>query len=136
MRNTYYVYIMASRTKRLYIGVTNDIERRVWEHKTGDVPGFTSKYNISRLVYYEDYDSILDAIAREKQLKGWLRRRKVKLIEEENPEWDDLAEGWFTEGNLRPNNVMLLSYAGRSCAGREDSSLAVACGDLAAQQLS
>jgi putative endonuclease len=94
---------MASRTKRLYIGVSNDIERRVWEHKTGDVPGFTSMYNIHNLVYYEDYDSILDAIAREKQLKGWLRRRKVELIEEENPEWDDLAEGWFTDAELKPD---------------------------------
>jgi putative endonuclease len=100
---SYYTYIMASRTKRLYIGVSNDIERRVWEHKTGDVPGFTSKYKINRLVYYEDYESILDAIEREKQLKGWLRRRKVELIEEENPEWDDLAEGWFTEAELRPD---------------------------------
>ena len=91
-----YVYILASRTKKLYIGVTNDIERRAWEHKTGMLEGFTKRYNIHKLVYYEHIDSIRDAIAREKQLKGWLRAKKIALIEEHNPEWDDLAETWYT----------------------------------------
>ena len=90
-----YVYIMASRTKTLYIGVTNDIERRAWEHKSRTLVGFTSRYNIDRLVYYEDYESIQDAIQREKQLKGWLRPKKVALIESANPEWDDLADRWY-----------------------------------------
>ena len=90
-----YVYIMASRTKTLYIGVTNDIERRAWEHKSRTLVGFTGRYNIDRLVYYEDCESIQDAIQREKQLKGWLRRKKVALIESANPEWDDLADRWY-----------------------------------------
>jgi len=91
----YYTYILASRTKTLYIGVTNDIERRVWEHRAKELPGFAQRYNIDRLVYYEDYQWIQDAIAREKHLKGWLRRKKIELIESLNPEWDDLAENWF-----------------------------------------
>lgn len=91
-----YAYILASRTRRLYVGVTNDLERRVWEHKPGEVGGFTTRYNITRLVHQEDYATILQAFAREKQLKGWLRQRKVALIEENNPGWDDLAETWYT----------------------------------------
>jgi putative endonuclease len=94
---SYYVYILSSRTKTLYIGVTNDIERRVWQHKTGYVDGFTKKYNVRRLVYYEDYESVRDAIAREKQLKDWRREKKVTLIESLNPEWDDLADHWYRE---------------------------------------
>ena len=90
-----YVYIMASRAKTLYIGVTNDIERWAWEHKSGTPAGFTSRYNVNRLVYYEDYESIRDAIQREKQLKGLLRGKKLALIESANPEWDDLAHGWY-----------------------------------------
>jgi putative endonuclease len=86
---------MASRTKRLYIGVTNDLARRAWEHKTGELGGFTKRYNIKRLAYYEDFSSILDAIEREKELKGWRRRKKIALIEEDNPEWDDLSETWY-----------------------------------------
>ena len=92
-----YVYILASRTKKLYIGVTNDIERRAWEHKTGMLEGFTKRYNIHKLVYYEHIDTIRDAIAREKQLKGWLRNKKVALIESSNPEWDDMAEHWYKD---------------------------------------
>ena len=94
---SYFVYILASRTKRLYIGVTNDLERRVWEHKTGMLEGFTKRYNIHRLVYCEDYESIRDAIAREKQLKAWRREKKVYLIESLNPEWDDMAEHWYKD---------------------------------------
>ena len=91
----FYVYMLASRTKTLYIGVTNNMERRVAEHKTGSVEGFTKKYNVHRLVYYEDHASIKDAIAREKQFKRWRREKKVALIESLNPEWDDLADGWL-----------------------------------------
>ena len=91
---SYYVYIMASRTKRLYIGVTNDLERRATEHRTGAREGFTKKYKMRRLVYCEAVASIADAIRREKQLKGWRRSKKIALIETANPEWDDLAEGW------------------------------------------
>jgi putative endonuclease len=92
---TYSVYILASRSRVLYIGVTNDLARRVDEHKRGGVVGFTSRYRVTRLVYFEEFADIRDAIAREKQLKGWRRSRKTELIERRNPAWQDLAEGWF-----------------------------------------
>src|SRR5207245_691934 len=89
---TYWVYIMASRSRVLYTGVTNDLVRRVDEHKRGLTPGFTSRYRVSRLVYFEAFGDVRDAIAREKQLKGWLRARKMRLIEQKNPSWEDLAD--------------------------------------------
>ena len=89
----YYVYIMANVSRTLYTGVTNNLERRVYEHKEKTAPGF-STYNINRLVYYEDLADIRDAIAREKQIKGWLRAKKIALIESVNPKWRDLSEEW------------------------------------------
>ena len=92
-----YVYIRTNfKNNVLYVGVTNDLERRVWEHKNGDVPGFTSRYGVTRLVFREDYSDVREAIAREKQLKGWRRDRKIALIEAENPTWRDLSSGWYT----------------------------------------
>jgi putative endonuclease len=91
----YYVYIMASRSRTLYTGVTNDIERRVYEHKQKLANGFTKKYNVTRLVYFEATDDIRSAIEREKQIKGWLRSRKIALVESVNPGWIDLADGWY-----------------------------------------
>ena len=91
----YYVYIMSNVARTIYTGVTNNLERRVYEHKKKLVPGFTSKYNLTQLVYYAETNDIREAIAREKQIKGWLRARKVALIEEMNPGWLDLSEGWF-----------------------------------------
>ena len=93
----YYVYIMTNRSGTLYIGVTNDLERRVLEHKSGEGSGFTKRCKLDRLVYFEETSDVLDAIAREKQLKGWLRRRKVALIAVQNPLWRDLSEGWCDE---------------------------------------
>ena len=90
----YFVYILSSKTKRLYIGVTNDLERRVAQHKRREVEGFTSRYNIDRLVYYEETDDVWAALNREKQLKGWVRIRKVELVSDMNPEWRDLAAAW------------------------------------------
>ena len=95
MTRTYWAYIMASRSRVLYTGVTNDLTRRVNEHKQSLIAGFTRRYRITRLVYFEEHGDIRDAIAREKQIKGWVRSRKIQLIEERNPTWDDLAEGWF-----------------------------------------
>ena len=95
MSKTYYVYIMTNRSKTLYTGMTNDLRRRVYEHKTGQGSIFTRKYNIKYLVYYEETPDVNTAIAREKQIKGWLRRKKIALIEAHNPEWKDLSEGWF-----------------------------------------
>ena len=88
----HYVYILASTTKTLYIGVTNNIAKRVFEHKQGFIPGFTKKYKVDRLVYLEEYTSARDAIAREKQLKNWRRDKKEVLINSVNPAWDDLSE--------------------------------------------
>lgn len=92
--NQYYLYIMASYRGTLYIGVTNDLERRVHEHRTGAAPDFSEKYNTSKLVYDEATSDIISAIAREKQLKHWSRRKKVALIESMDPEWIDLAGEW------------------------------------------
>lgn len=89
---TYHVYIMASASRVLYTGVTNDLARRVWEHKQKRVPGFSARYRVTELVYFEAFGNIRAAIAREKQIKGWLRTRKIALIESFNPKWDDLSE--------------------------------------------
>ena len=89
----YYVYILASkRNGTLYIGMTNDLVRRVYAHKQGLIPGFTKKYHIHLLVYYEATENITAAIKREKQLKEWKRIWKLRIIEEQNPEWRDLYE--------------------------------------------
>ena len=89
MSSTYYVYILASKSRRLYIGVTNDLSRRMWEHKNKVVEGFTKQYNIDRLVYFEDTTDVKSAIEREKQLKGWRREKKITLIETINAVWED-----------------------------------------------
>ncbi len=85
---------MASKTKVLYIGVTGDLTRRIFEHKQGIVEGFSKKYNCHSLVYYEKYSDIGQAIIREKQLKSWRREKKENLIKTLNPEWKDLTEEW------------------------------------------
>lgn len=94
---TYYVYILASKKHgTIYIGVTNDLVRRVYQHRTKAVPGFTSKYGVNKLVLFEIYDDPATAIAREKELKKWRRDWKTRLIEEQNPNWDDLYPGIAT----------------------------------------
>jgi putative endonuclease len=91
MNKYYYVYILASkRNGTLYIGVTNDLVRRIWEHREGLVEGFTKKYRVKILVYYEKTENVENAIIREKQLKKWNRSWKLNLIEKNNPEWRDL----------------------------------------------
>jgi len=90
----YWVYIMTNKSCTLYTGVTNNLPRRVYEHQHKLVPGFTSKYNITMLVYYEEFTDVREAIAREKQIKGWLRAKKIALIETMNPEWRDLSTEW------------------------------------------
>ncbi len=91
----YYVYIMTNKSRTLYTGVTNNLERRMYEHKNKLVPGFTSKYNITQLVYYEETNDVQVALAREKQIKGWLRSKKIALIESVNPQWKDLSLEWY-----------------------------------------
>jgi len=90
----YYVYIMTNRSKTLYMGITNDLQRRIYEHKHHLLPGFTSKYDITGLVYFEETCDVYAAIAREKEIKGWLRAKKIALIESMNPDWRDLSEEW------------------------------------------
>ena len=92
---SYFVYIVASKMRVLYIGVTNNIGFRVWQHKRKQVPGFTDRYHVDRLVFFEIFGSIRAAIAREKQLKKWRREKKLKLVETKNPKWKDLSAGWF-----------------------------------------
>jgi putative endonuclease len=96
MPKHYYTYIVASRSHTLYIGFTSNIEQRMWQHKHKVFEGFSSKYNCNRLVLVEEYSSAGTAIAREKVLKGWLRARKIELIELSNPTWLDLSEDWGT----------------------------------------
>ena len=90
----YFVYILASKSRTLYVGITNSLPTRVAQHKSKAVPGFTSRYNISRLVYFQATGDVRAAIAREKQIKGWTRAKKVALIEASNRTWEDLSEGW------------------------------------------
>jgi putative endonuclease len=92
----YYVYILSSKSKRLYVGVTNDLMKRIYQHKSKVTDSFTAKYNITGLVYFEETENVRAAIAREKELKGWVRARKIELIETSNPRWEDLSFGWFS----------------------------------------
>ena len=92
---TYYVYILSSPAGTLYTGVTNDLVRRVHEHQQKLIAGFTKKYNITRLIYFEETDDISAAIAREKEIKGWRRSKKIDLIRSVNPTFEDLSEGRF-----------------------------------------
>ena len=98
---TYYVYIMASGSRTLYTGVTSDLERRVLQHRRKLLPGFTARYNINRLVYYEVSSEVVAAIAREKQIKRWSRKKKIALIEPVNRDWKDLSSDWYgTQGGI------------------------------------
>jgi len=93
--NCYYVYILSSRTKVLYVGMTNHLARRIYEHKNKINEGFTAKYNADKLVYFEEVENETSAKKLEKQIKGWLRKRKINLIESKNPNWDDLSSRWM-----------------------------------------
>jgi len=92
----YFVYILASKSRTIYIGITNNLERRVLEHRSKIIPGYTRKYNIDRLVYIEIFGDVRQAIIREKQLKGWKRYKKINLLEAINPTWEDLSKEWFS----------------------------------------
>ncbi|MGA9528832.1 MAG: GIY-YIG nuclease family protein [Terriglobales bacterium] len=102
----YYVYIMASRSLTLYTGVTRDLHHRALQHKASEIEGFTKKYHINRLVYYETFKYVNNAIAREKQIKAWTRTKRLELIKTMNPTWQDLAEGWGEATKLQiPHSV-------------------------------
>ena len=98
MARQYYVYIMTNRSRTLYVGVTNDLERRVHEHKSESIEGFTKRYKIHRLVYFDATPNIEGAISREKEIKKWRRSKKIDLVEAANPGWKDLSEGWYEAG--------------------------------------
>jgi putative endonuclease len=92
---TFHVYILASRSRTLYVGVTRDLIRRLYQHRTGEIPGFSCRYRTHKLVYFETTTEARAAFAREKQIKGWTRARKIDLIESVNAGWEDLARDWF-----------------------------------------
>jgi putative endonuclease len=96
-KKRFHVYILSNRSRNLYIGSSGDIAVRVWEHKTKARDGFTAIYNIDRLVYLEEFENPRDAYERERELKTWVRARKIALIEELNPSWADLANGWYEQ---------------------------------------
>jgi putative endonuclease len=102
MEKISYVYIMGSASRRaLYTGITVHLNKRVFEHKSNLIEGFTNKYNCHRLVYFETFNNVVDAIAREKEIKGWRREKKNQLVESQNPEWKDLAADWYPETLLK-----------------------------------
>ncbi|MFQ6606869.1 MAG: GIY-YIG nuclease family protein [Fidelibacterota bacterium] len=97
MDKTYYVYLLASLSRRLYTGMTSDLVGRVWQHKRKIADGFTKRYNIDRLVWYESTNDVWAAIEWEKRIKSWRREKKIRLIEKDNPGWLDLAENWYDD---------------------------------------
>jgi putative endonuclease len=107
MSHTYCIYILASRSRNLYAGVTNNLERRLVEHRQGLVPGFTARYRIFRLVHFEQFGDIRDAIAREKEIKAWRREKKIWLIERNNPTWVDLAERLPSEQRIEDQKATI-----------------------------
>ena len=91
----YYIYILTNKSGTIYVGVTNNIKRRIYQHKNKLVEGFTKKYNIDILLYYEPFSDVYSAIAREKMIKGWVRKKKIELINTINPDWIDLSSDWY-----------------------------------------
>ena len=94
-KSSYSTYMMANRSRTLYIGVSGNLQKRVFEHKWREHEGFTAKYNCDRLVWFENHQDVATAIDREKQLKGWTRKKKIALIEKTNPAWIDLSKDWY-----------------------------------------
>ena len=118
----YYVYMMQSASRRaLYIGMTSNLRKRVWEHKNHIREGFTDDYNCTRLVYWESFDDVGNAINREKQLKRWRREKKMWLIERKNPRWQGLAADWYPAETQGPSTAHDLSKSERSCFARDDN---------------
>jgi putative endonuclease len=121
----FFVYIMTNgpRSATLYTGITGNLTRRVWQHKSKLVPGFTSRYNLTRLVYYERFFDPDAAISREEEIKGWRRTKKIRLIEGMNPKWDDLAQDWqnFYKPNPTTDRSEIPRPAGETAGLRDDA---------------
>ena len=119
----FFVYIMTNgpRSATLYTGITGDLRHRVWQHKNKIVPGFTSRYNLTRLVYYECFFYPDAAIAREKEIKGWRRSKKIALIDSMNPQWNDLARDWQSQYQPDSNSHEIPRPAGESAGLRDDA---------------
>jgi putative endonuclease len=115
----YYVYIVTNARRTLYTGVTNDLERRVYQHKNKLASGFTSRYHIGRLVYYEVTSDVRAAIEREKQIKGWSRAKKIALIESMNPKWVDLSADWSACRSIDSDPCPKRPMATAADAGRQ-----------------
>ena len=111
MSYKFFIYIIASKSRVLYTGVTNDLGVRVFQHKTGRFAGFTQRYRVHRLVYFESSRYVRSAVAREKEIKHWTRQRRVQLIESINRVWEDLAASWFSDELLaNPNSPAVINY--------------------------
>ncbi|MGD0792715.1 MAG: GIY-YIG nuclease family protein [Terriglobales bacterium] len=124
-RKSYCVYIMGSLSGTLYIGMTGNLHRRVFEHKFHRIEGFTDKYRVGRLLYWESFDEVQPAINREKQLKGWRRSKKITLMEFVNPHWLDLARDWYpwmenSEGSRGPSTPQDDARCASSCSAQDD----------------
>ena len=104
LEHYYYVYILASKLRVLYVGIVNNLLARVWQHKQRKVRGFTQKYRVDQLVYFETFCDVRAAIAREKQIKGWRRSKKLNLIESTTPRWKDLSADWYPTAHLAEKN--------------------------------
>jgi len=118
----FFVYVMSNgpRSASLYTGITGNLTRRVWQHKNHLIHGFTSRYNLTRLIYYEAFAYPDAAIEREKEIKGWRREKKLRLIQSMNPRWDDLAKDW--QGVYKPDGREIPRPAGKSAGLRDDAS--------------
>jgi len=115
-KRDYWMYMLANKSRMLYVGVTNDLERRLAEHRAKLAPGFPERYGLTNLVYFESTGDVQAAIAREKQLKSWVRRKKVALVHSMNPEWKDLATEWAP-----PAPDILRSAQDDKADGRDDT---------------
>jgi len=133
MPKQFFVYIMTNGPKSavLYIGITGDLRRRVWQHKNKLVPGFTSRYNLTQLVYYEQFCYPDAAIDREKEIKGWRRSKKIRLIESMNPRWEDLAKNWqnLYKPGLSDDSSEIPRPAGENAGLRDDAAVTVPASD-------
>ena len=108
--HAYFTYIVSSKSRTLYIGVTSGLRHRIFEHKTKAHEGFTSRYNCNRLVWFEQSNDVNVAIAREKELKGWLRSKKIELIQSTNPTWEDLSADWFPHLKNQRTSITTTSH--------------------------